>query len=94
MTPPPTTDTMSHPDIDAEKARLPAEDGLSRSTSSTAAEPWTPVGHHHQPCAVKEGDGEVVTFPDGGLRAWLVVLGASHVLFATFGFVVSNVWSA
>lgn len=46
---------------------------------------------HRPPHAVlaKESDGEVVTIPDGGWRAWLVVLGAGHVTFATFGFVVS-----
>lgn len=39
---------------------------------------------------VKEPDGDVVTFPDGGLRAWLVVAGSSHILFCSFGFV--NAW--
>ncbi|CAE6440208.1 unnamed protein product, partial [Rhizoctonia solani] len=29
-------------------------------------------------------------FPDGGLRAWLVVLGGAFVTFSTFGFV--NAW--
>ncbi|KAL7424947.1 hypothetical protein Q5752_000634 [Cryptotrichosporon argae] len=38
----------------------------------------------------KEHDGTVVTFPDGGWPAWLVVIGACHALFATFGFV--NSW--
>lgn len=38
---------------------------------------------------VKEPNGTVVTFPDGGLRAWLVVAGSAHILFCTFGFVVS-----
>jgi hypothetical protein len=57
-------------------------------------DPWTPVGHHHSPAHIREPDGEVVTFPDGGVRAWLVVAGAGHVLFATFGFVVSASRSA
>ncbi|BEJ00533.1 hypothetical protein CcaverHIS631_0503900 [Cutaneotrichosporon cavernicola] len=39
---------------------------------------------------VKELDGDTVHIPDGGLRAWLVVLGACHILFSTFGFV--NAW--
>lgn len=33
---------------------------------------------------------EMITFPEGGLRAWLVVAGAMHVTFATFGFTVGN----
>lgn len=40
--------------------------------------------------AIKEPDGDIVTFPDGGLRAWLVVAGSAHILFCTFGFVVSD----
>lgn len=44
---------------------------------------------HVDEVAVRERDGTVVTFPDGGWRAWLVVLGAGHTLFCTFGFVVS-----
>lgn len=57
---------------------------------------WDPnPDHPHQDdhadeAAVREGDGQVVTFPDGGWRAWLVVLGAGHTLFCTFGFVVST----
>lgn len=43
---------------------------------------------------VKEPDGTVVTFPDGGWRAWLVVIGGMHTLFATFGFVVSCLGTA
>jgi len=45
--------------------------------------------HRDGETEAREGDGEPVTFPDGGLRAWLVVAGAGHILFATFGFVVS-----
>jgi hypothetical protein len=43
---------------------------------------------------IREEDGdapseqEIITFPEGGLRAWLVVAGALHVTFATFGFTV------
>lgn len=44
---------------------------------------------HADEAGVRERDGTVVTFPDGGWRAWLVVLGAGHTLFCTFGFVVS-----
>lgn len=28
-----------------------------------------------------------MTFPDGGVRAWMVALGAGCVLFSTFGYV-------
>ncbi|KAL1407737.1 hypothetical protein Q8F55_007171 [Vanrija albida] len=45
---------------------------------------------HRTDVEVKEPDGTVVTFPDGGWRAWLVVIGGMHTLFATFGFV--NAW--
>lgn len=45
--------------------------------------------NHVDEDGVRERDGTVVTFPDGGWRAWLVVLGAGHTLFCTFGFVVS-----
>ncbi|EIW66391.1 hypothetical protein TREMEDRAFT_35282 [Tremella mesenterica DSM 1558] len=34
--------------------------------------------------------GEEYDFPEGGWRAWLVVLGASHCVFGTFGFL--NSW--
>ena len=30
---------------------------------------------------------EQPTFPDGGLRAWLVVLGAFFLMFSTFGYI-------
>lgn len=30
---------------------------------------------------------EQPTFPDGGLRAWLVVLGAFFLMFCTFGYI-------
>ncbi|CDZ97503.1 Monocarboxylate transporter [Phaffia rhodozyma] len=35
-------------------------------------------------------DGEVLTFPDGGLRAWLAVAGALMCTMSTFGF--TNSW--
>lgn len=30
---------------------------------------------------------EQPTFPDGGLRAWLVVVGAFFLMFCTFGYI-------
>jgi hypothetical protein len=34
----------------------------------------------------KTGQTEI-TFPEGGLRAWLVAIGCALVLFSTFGYV-------
>ncbi|OBT84874.1 hypothetical protein VE02_05908 [Pseudogymnoascus sp. 03VT05] len=50
--------------------------------SSTATSPTDPSSEID-----KRHDDE--TYPDGGLRAWLVVLGSFFLLFATFGFQAS-----
>lgn len=36
---------------------------------------------------MNQENGEQQTFPEGGTRAWLVVLGSSCVAFASFGYV-------
>ncbi|EJD05764.1 MFS general substrate transporter [Fomitiporia mediterranea MF3/22] len=42
--------------------------------------------------AIQEPEGKDDVFPDGGLRAWLVILGGFCTTFSSFGFV--NAWGA
>lgn len=42
-----------------------------------------------QAIVIEKYDHEDESYPDGGLRAWLVVLGSFSLLFATFGFQTS-----
>jgi len=42
-----------------------------------------------QAIGIEKHDHEDESYPDGGLRAWLVVLGSFSLLFATFGFQTS-----
>jgi hypothetical protein len=43
-------------------------------------------GQSMEDVPIKEDRSPVVTFPEGGLRAWLVATGSSLVLFSTFGY--------
>lgn len=52
---------------------------IEGSTSTDPTDPSSEID--------KRSDDE--TYPDGGLRAWLVVLGSFFLLFATFGFQAS-----
>ncbi|KAH8802923.1 monocarboxylate permease-like protein [Xylogone sp. PMI_703] len=54
---------------------------------SDAGQIQDPSSHDYDsPEIVTEKDGDEVTFPEGGARAWGVAIGTAGVLFCTFGF--------
>ncbi len=66
--------------------------------SSSSGDSWTTAGVSLHDIKYKsESDSSFAnkverddqTYPDGGLRAWLVIVGAAFLLFATFGFQTS-----
>ncbi|EPS41600.1 hypothetical protein H072_4486 [Dactylellina haptotyla CBS 200.50] len=57
----------------------PVKKDLDEGTTVEDAEP---IGD-----AEKQAPPPTITFPDGGLQAWLVVLGAAIALFCSFGYV-------
>ncbi|KDQ13187.1 hypothetical protein BOTBODRAFT_160801 [Botryobasidium botryosum FD-172 SS1] len=70
-----------------QEARTPDVDAVSIASSSGTNEKTLKAAASNEPTAAPPVAPD---FPDGGLRAWLVVAGALCLSFSTFGFV--NAW--
>lgn len=76
-------DASASTDEKAPKAGIVEGDDGLRDSSTITAEESDSRGEVQE----KGSDATVVTYPEGGLRAWLVVMGAFWCTFFTWGFV-------
>ena len=57
----------------------------STATPEVSIRPLTPSHEHDEPSRSQRPHAEIITYPEGGLRAYLVVLGSFSGMVASFG---------